>query len=85
MKKVILVTAFAIFLIAMNLGNNFVQASQPNFDSQIEKNDKTIELFNGQNLDGWYTFLKERGRDNDPKNVFTVNDGIIRISGEEWG
>lgn len=45
----------------------------------------TIQLFNGQNLDGWYTFLKDRGRDNDPKKVFTVNHGMIQISGEEWG
>lgn len=45
----------------------------------------TIKLFNGRNLDGWYTFLKGRGRDNDPKQVFTVRDGVIRISGEEWG
>ncbi len=45
----------------------------------------TIHLFNGENLDGWYTFIKDRGRDNDPKNVFTVKIGIIHISGEEWG
>ena len=50
-----------------------------------EQNIKTLQLFNGQNFDGWYTFLKDRGRDNDPKNVFTVKDGIIRISGKEWG
>ena len=45
----------------------------------------TIHLFNGENLDGWYTFIKERGRNSDPKGVFTVQDGILRISGEEWG
>jgi hypothetical protein len=45
----------------------------------------SISLFNGQNLDGWYTFLRDRGRDSDPKGVFTVEDGAIRISGEEWG
>lgn len=44
-----------------------------------------IQLFNGQNLDGWYTFLQNRGRDKDPRHVFTVQDGMIRISGEEWG
>jgi hypothetical protein len=44
-----------------------------------------VKLFNGQSLDGWYTFLQDRGRDNDPKGVFTVADGMIRISGEEWG
>ncbi len=46
---------------------------------------KTIKLFNGHNLDGWYTFLKDRGKNNDPKQVFSVGDGVIRISGEEWG
>jgi hypothetical protein len=50
-----------------------------------EKKDKTISLFNGEDLKGWYTFLKGRGRDNDPKKVFTVQNKMIRISGEEWG
>ncbi len=45
----------------------------------------TINLFNGKDLDGWYTFIQHRGRDIDPKKVFTVQDGLIRISGEEWG
>ena len=43
------------------------------------------QLFDGHSLKGWYTFLEDRGRDNDPRNVFTVEDGMIRISGEEWG
>jgi hypothetical protein len=43
------------------------------------------ELFNGRNLDGWYTFIKGKGRSNDPKKVFTVQNGMIRISGEEFG
>lgn len=47
--------------------------------------DKAIELFNGKDLTGWYTFVEDRGRNTDPKNVFTVQDGMIRISGEEWG
>ena len=44
-----------------------------------------IRLFNGENLDGFYTWIKDRGRDTDPKNVFTVHDGMLHISGEEWG
>jgi len=46
---------------------------------------KTTKLFNGQNLEGWYTYLKETGKNKDPKNVFTVREGIIHISGEDWG
>jgi hypothetical protein len=47
--------------------------------------DPAIKLFNGTNLDGWYTFIQHRGRNMDPKKVFTVQNGMIRISGEEWG
>jgi hypothetical protein len=54
-------------------------------DADSLKLGETKKLFNGQNLAGWYTFIKERGKNNDPKNVFTVKDGIIHISGEEWG
>jgi hypothetical protein len=44
-----------------------------------------IQLFNGKDLSGWYKFIQHRGRDNDVKNVFTVQDGMIRVSGEEYG
>jgi hypothetical protein len=45
---------------------------------------KKIALFNGRNLDGWYTWLKENKYE-DPKKVFSVVNGAIRVSGEEWG
>lgn len=50
-----------------------------------ENNKETIALFNGKNLDGWYVFLRNGERNNDPKRVFTVQDGLLRISGEEFG
>jgi hypothetical protein len=43
-----------------------------------------IALFNGQNLDGWSTFLHDHHAE-DPLHVFSVRDGLLRISGEEWG
>lgn len=44
-----------------------------------------IRLFNGKNLDGWYTFLKGKGKNNDPNGVFRVEKGNIVVSGEEFG
>lgn len=44
-----------------------------------------VELFNGRDLTGWYKYLKDRGRDNDPRSVLSVTNGVIRITGEEWG
>jgi hypothetical protein len=80
MKKLIPV------LLAFILGTIVLQESFAQ-RSRSSKNGRStpIQLFNGRNLDGWYTFLRDRGRDRDPKKVFTVKDGQIRISGEEWG
>lgn len=45
----------------------------------------TVALFDGTGLNHFYTFLKGRGIDSDPQQVFSVQDGLLRISGEEWG
>jgi hypothetical protein len=45
---------------------------------------RRIRLFNGKNLDGWYTWLKEH-RYEDPNQVFRVVNGQLRISGIDWG
>src|SRR6185369_13981743 len=43
-----------------------------------------ITLFNGKDLDGWYTWLRQT-RYEDPKKVFSVQDGVLKISGADWG
>jgi hypothetical protein len=55
-------------------------------------------LFNGRDLSGWTTWVSMqptspdmkaptsvRGLNTDPRGVFTVADGLLRVSGEEWG
>jgi hypothetical protein len=42
-------------------------------------------LFNGRNLDGFDTFLRDKGLNNDPEKVFRVHDGVIHVSGTEYG
>jgi len=46
---------------------------------------KTQSLFNGKDLSGWYTFIKNRGKNNDSARVFTVQDGLLHITGQEFG
>ena len=77
MKQIILFTLVVISSLGMSVEKGFAQTAP--------LQQKTVHLFNGQNLEGWYTFIEDRGRDNDPKAVFKVEDGIIHISGEEWG
>ena len=40
--------------------------------------------FNGKDLTGFYAYTRDHKYD-DPKKVFSVVDGMIRISGEEFG
>ena len=77
MKKIILILVIAVLFTNGKTERTFAQAPSPR--------QHTVHLFNGKNLDGWYTFIKDRGRNNDPKKVFTVQDGMLHISGEEWG
>ena len=41
--------------------------------------DGWITLFNGRNLDGWYTYLPSTGKNEDPKKVFKVEQEMIHI------
>lgn len=42
-------------------------------------------LFNGKSLEGFDTFLKEKGLNKDPDGVFRVQDGMVHVSGTEYG
>lgn len=53
--------------------------------SFAQQNKSTMPLFNGKNLDGWYTFLNTKGKSNDPEKVFLVENGLLHISGKEFG
>ncbi|MCC6391305.1 MAG: DUF1080 domain-containing protein [Bryobacterales bacterium] len=46
---------------------------------------KRIRLFNGKNFDGFDKFLRTKGVNNDPDNVFRVENGVIHVSGSEYG
>lgn len=42
-------------------------------------------LWNGLDFRGFYTFLQESGRNRDPGGVFRIHDGVIHVSGREYG
>lgn len=82
-----------LFLTFLVLAFTLINFSEPVFargtvlpnSEKINSQKSTKQLFNGKDLSGWYTFIKDKGRNNDPKKVFTVQKGLIRISGEEFG
>lgn len=46
---------------------------------------RVVKLFNGRNLDGWYPFLRTKGKNNDPESIFKVEDKMIHVLGKEFG
>ena len=42
-------------------------------------------LFNGKNLDGWYTFIHGNTKGHDPDSIFTVQDNMLHVSGKSFG
>jgi hypothetical protein len=46
--------------------------------------DGPVKLFNGENLEHFYVWHRET-KYTDPKKVFTVADGVLRVSGEGFG
>ena len=59
-------------------------AEPPSRDTAISPKDGPINLFNGRNMEGFYTWIKDESY-SDPNKVFTVKDGMIHISGNGYG
>ena len=53
-------------------------------DAAIAPKDSVIRLFDGKTLGDCYTWLKDTQRE-DPRKVFSVVDGMIRVSGDGLG
>ena len=73
--RILVVTAFAVGL-AAGIGASPARAAAP---------EEAIKLFNGKNLDGFYTYLRSKGKNLDPDKVFQVENGMIHVSGADFG
>ena len=64
----------------------FSQNKSPNADQApaISPQDEVIRLFDGKTLGDCYTWLKDAKRE-DPRKVFTVQEGLIHVSGDGLG
>lgn len=59
-----------------------VAASAPAAEPVVPQ--QTVALFNGKDLSGFSTWLKDTRRE-DPRKVFTAHDGMIHVSGGGFG
>jgi hypothetical protein len=61
-----------------------LRAAEPPKSEPISPKDGPIKLFNGKDLAGLTTWLKD-AKYEDPRNVFTVENGMLHISGDGYG
>jgi|SRR5581483_11301374 len=83
MKRMLAAVAVVISCLGLGLAAKRLEA---------EPVTKEIKLFNGKDLTNFYTYLgaekkgdKPFGKNNDPLKVFSVADGMIRVSGQVYG
>jgi hypothetical protein len=51
----------------------------------IGRAQQSQSLFNGKDLSGWYVFLRGQPVGQDSAKVFTVQDGLLHVSGQTFG
>jgi hypothetical protein len=71
----------AVLLVVLFLGSGAAIALE---EPEPLRPSAPLVLFNGTNLSGWTTWLVDTKRD-DPRRVFSVTNGLLRISGNGLG
>ncbi len=64
------------------MGAANLSAAEP--EAKAIRPEKTIKLFNGADLSGWTTWLRDT-KLQDPRRVFRVTDGMLHITGDGFG
>jgi uncharacterized protein len=64
--------------LAADTGTSTLQSTKQQ-PSLVDSNAGFVNLFNGQNLDGWYTYTPSQGKNNDTEGVFKPGNGQLKI------
>jgi hypothetical protein len=48
-------------------------------NEEAKTTDDWIPLLRDNNMVGWYTFIQDYGRDNDPEGIFSLKNGVLHF------
>jgi len=77
-------TCLIVGIVALALATNASTFAQES-SIKIPPHQPATVLFNGKDLSNFDTFLKTEGLNADPNHVFIVENGVVHISGKEYG
>jgi hypothetical protein len=66
-------------MLALTIATGLALAGLGQVGGSSRPDDGWVRLFNGRDLDGWYTFLQEHGKGRDPDRIITIEDGSIHL------
>jgi len=81
-RRVVIAGAIFIALLAMGWS---LPATAGEGSSYVPPHGEAIVLFGGTGSSDFDSFLKTKGLNNDPEHVFTFENGVIHVSGTEFG
>ncbi len=70
----------AVLVVGLTSGMGLAQGAK-----DIPAHGKMERLFNGKDLTGFDIMLKSKGMNHDPDHVFSVEKGVIHVSGNDFG
>jgi len=82
-RKTIRFATLLIIILLVAPGYAIAQPKVKRTKSRKNQKSETIQLFNGKDLNNWVFKLRDPAID--PATVFTVQDGVINISGNPFG
>lgn len=87
MRPIFLSTSTVVLVLAF--GAIAESRNQPARGSDRAEEPQSIPLFNGKDLQGWYVYINHKDKAiqpyDDPNGVIKVENGVIHVSGEEFG
>lgn len=51
----------------------------PHLENAAADESNWTRIVNGNDLDGWYTYLQKHGKNSDPERIVTIDDGVIHL------
>ena len=88
LSAAVVIALTSLFFLTATAQAEKARAATKSDAKAVSPSDGVIKLYNGKNLDGLTTWLKDAkcwSKRKDPRGVFSVKDGVLHITGDGYG
>ncbi|GAA4279778.1 3-keto-disaccharide hydrolase [Gaetbulibacter aestuarii] len=86
MKQLTTIGLSLVLLLGLSCKQSDKKSSESGSETPIENQapEKWTSIFNGKDLDGWHVKIKGHELDDNYKNTFRVEDGVMKVSYDQY-